>query len=246
MREAKNGEDAADAEGGWLDWLRDCGVAGDHRRRHPRARPPHPRPRARCAAASSRPSSPRPRRASAIDAEPSMDGADFARDGDPGRAGRDRRRRPARRRHRHRDQALDHPPVPRARLPADAAAVHGSRRRGPRARPRPRLPRQRPGRPGGARLRRRHRPRAGRQEAGGRHLPRPPAPLPGGRPRDLQAPLRPPRRQPPGQGPRDRQDRHHLAEPRLRRRPPGRRARRSRPTSRCAGRPTSAPPSSPT
>src|SRR5881275_3309163 len=27
MREAKNSEDAADAEGGWLDWLRDCGVA---------------------------------------------------------------------------------------------------------------------------------------------------------------------------------------------------------------------------
>jgi carbamoyl-phosphate synthase small subunit len=26
MREAKNFEDAAEAEGGWLDWLRDCGV----------------------------------------------------------------------------------------------------------------------------------------------------------------------------------------------------------------------------
>ena len=26
MREAKNGEDAADAEGGWLDWLDACGV----------------------------------------------------------------------------------------------------------------------------------------------------------------------------------------------------------------------------
>ena len=26
MRDAHNGEDAADAEGGWLDWLRDCGV----------------------------------------------------------------------------------------------------------------------------------------------------------------------------------------------------------------------------
>jgi carbamoyl-phosphate synthase small subunit len=26
MREAKNAEDAAEAEGGWLDWLRDCGV----------------------------------------------------------------------------------------------------------------------------------------------------------------------------------------------------------------------------
>jgi carbamoyl-phosphate synthase small subunit len=28
MRDAKNREDAAVAEGGWLDWLRDCGVAG--------------------------------------------------------------------------------------------------------------------------------------------------------------------------------------------------------------------------
>jgi carbamoyl-phosphate synthase small subunit len=28
MREAKNSEDAADAEGGWIDWLRDCGVVG--------------------------------------------------------------------------------------------------------------------------------------------------------------------------------------------------------------------------
>jgi len=27
MRDAKNSEDAATAEGGWLDWLRDCGVA---------------------------------------------------------------------------------------------------------------------------------------------------------------------------------------------------------------------------
>jgi carbamoyl-phosphate synthase small subunit len=30
MREGKNGEDAADAEGGWLDWLRDCGVPAIH------------------------------------------------------------------------------------------------------------------------------------------------------------------------------------------------------------------------
>jgi carbamoyl-phosphate synthase small subunit len=28
MREAMNGEDAPGAEGGWLDWLRDCGVPG--------------------------------------------------------------------------------------------------------------------------------------------------------------------------------------------------------------------------
>ena len=64
MREAKNSEHAADAEGGWLDWLEDCGVLGDRRRRHPGAGPPHPRPRARCAAGSSRPSCPRRRRGS--------------------------------------------------------------------------------------------------------------------------------------------------------------------------------------
>ena len=28
MRDAKNGEDVASAEGGWLDWLADCGVTG--------------------------------------------------------------------------------------------------------------------------------------------------------------------------------------------------------------------------
>ena len=40
----------------------------------------------------------------------------------------------------------------------------------------------------------------------------------------FKLPLRPPRRQPSGQGPRDRQDRDHRAEPRLRRGRPGRRA----------------------
>ena len=43
MREAVNREDAPTAERGWLDWLTDCGVPGDHRRRHPRAGAPHPR-----------------------------------------------------------------------------------------------------------------------------------------------------------------------------------------------------------
>ena len=62
------------------------------------------------------------------------------------------------------------------------------------------------------------------EQPGGRDLPRPPAALPRRRAGDLQAPLRPPRRQPPGQGPRDRQDRDHLAEPRLRG-PPARRRR---------------------
>ena len=78
------------------------------------------------------------------------------------------------------------------------------------------LPRPGPGRPGGARLHRRHDPRADRAQAGVRDLPRPPAALARGRARDVQAPVRPPRRQPPGQGPAHRADRDHVAEPRLR------------------------------
>ena len=45
MREAKNGEDAADAEGGWLDWLDAAGVTAISGRRHQGAGSPHPRPR---------------------------------------------------------------------------------------------------------------------------------------------------------------------------------------------------------
>ena len=75
------------------------------------------------------------------------------------------------------------------------------RRRAARARRRRHLPRPGPRRPGGARLHRRHDPRADRAQAGVRHLPRPPAALARGRAGDVQAPVRPPRRQPPGQGP---------------------------------------------
>ena len=57
-----------------------------------------------------------------------------------------------------------------------------------------------------------------------RHLPRPPAPRPRHRRQDLQAQVRPPRRQPAGQEPRHRPRRNHQPEPRLRRRGPGRRA----------------------
>jgi carbamoyl-phosphate synthase small subunit len=78
MREGKNGEDAATAEGGWLDWLRDGGVPAiggiDTRAlvRHIRDRGAmrggiFP---AELAEAEAR---------SRIDAEPSMEGADFAR-----------------------------------------------------------------------------------------------------------------------------------------------------------------------
>ncbi len=61
-----------------------------------------------------------------------------------------------------------------------------------------------------------------------RHLPRPPDPRPRLRGQDLQAEVRPPRRQPPGQEPGDRPGRDHLAEPRLLRGPETLRAARVR------------------
>ena len=123
MREAKNGEDAADAEGGWLDWLRDCGVpaiSGVDTRALVR----HIRDRgamrggifpAEIAEAEAR---------ERIAAEPPMDGRRPRPRGHPGRAGRARRRRPARRRHRHRDQALDRPQLRERGARLDAAPVH--------------------------------------------------------------------------------------------------------------------------
>ena len=63
--------------------------------------------------------------------------------------------------------------------------------------------------------------RAARPGAGLRDLSRPPAARPGARRRDVQAAVRPPRRQPPGaHEPRDRARRDHQPEPQLLRRPP--------------------------
>jgi carbamoyl-phosphate synthase small subunit len=78
MRDPKNGEDVATAEGGWLDWLEDCGVAGiggvDTRAlvRHIRDRGAM---RGGIFPAEMAEGEARER----IAAEPSMDGADFAR-----------------------------------------------------------------------------------------------------------------------------------------------------------------------
>jgi carbamoyl-phosphate synthase small subunit len=82
MREAKNSEDAADAEGGWLDWLRDCGVPAIDQV-DTRALVRHIRDRgamrggifpSELAEAEAR---------DRIDAEPTMDGADLAREVTP-------------------------------------------------------------------------------------------------------------------------------------------------------------------
>ena len=84
---------------------------------------------------------------------------------------------------------------------------------------------QRPGRPGRGDARGRAAARRARPpDPVLRHLLRQPAPRPRARLRHLQAGLRPPRREPAGHGPLDRQGRDHGAQPRLR----GRRAARRR------------------
>ncbi|MGI9020160.1 MAG: glutamine-hydrolyzing carbamoyl-phosphate synthase small subunit [Solirubrobacterales bacterium] len=78
MREGKNGEDAADAEGGWLDWLRDCGVpalSGVDTRELVRRIRDGGAMRGGIFAASTPEAEARQR----VHAEPSMKGADLAR-----------------------------------------------------------------------------------------------------------------------------------------------------------------------
>jgi hypothetical protein len=75
-----------------------------------------------------------------------------------------------------------------------------------------------PGDPDAGRGRAGERREAPRQGAGLRHLPRAPDPRPRARRADVQAQVRPPRRQPPREGPHHGEGRDHRAEPRLRRR----------------------------
>ncbi len=82
MRDAKNSEDAASAEGGWLDWLRDCGAPGitgvDTR-----ALVRHIRDRGAMRGGVFPGDVPESEARESILAEPAMDGADFARSVSP-------------------------------------------------------------------------------------------------------------------------------------------------------------------
>ena len=84
MREAKNAEDAADAEGGWLDWLRDCGVpaiSGIDTRDLVR----HIRDAGAMRGGVFAADVPQTEAREQVGAEPSMAGADFAKTVTPGR-----------------------------------------------------------------------------------------------------------------------------------------------------------------
>ena len=220
MRDPKNGEDVATAEGGWLDWLADCGVpaiGGVDTRAVVR----HIRDRGAMRGGIFPAGTPEDEARERIAAEPSMDGADLAR--------------------------TVTPPEP-VRFEGDGAHVVGIdtgiklnivrqlRERGCRVTLLPCTSSAEevlaespdlvflangPGDPAALDYVVDTVREPDRQAPALRHLPRPPAALPRCRPGDLQAALRSPRRQPPGQGAGDGPDRHHLAKPRLRRSGPG-------------------------
>ncbi len=78
MREGKNGEDAASSEGGWLDWLRDAGVPAVEGV-DTRALVRHIRDRGAMRGGVFPAELPEEKARELIEAEPSMDGADFAK-----------------------------------------------------------------------------------------------------------------------------------------------------------------------
>ena len=115
-------------------------------------------------------------------------------------------------------QALDPAPARGDRRRGRGRPGRLGRRRDPRARAARGADRQRPGRSGGARRADRDRARAARPRAALRHLPRPPAARPRARLPDVQAAVRPPRREPSRARCAHRPRARDRAEPRLRRR----------------------------
>jgi carbamoyl-phosphate synthase small subunit len=77
MREAKNGEDSSSAEGGWLDWLADCGVAAISGV-DTRALVRHIREKGAMRGGVFEATTPEPEAEAAIRSEPAMTGADLA------------------------------------------------------------------------------------------------------------------------------------------------------------------------
>ena len=216
MRDPKNREDVATAEGGWLDWLADCGVPGiggvDTR-----ALVRHIRDRGAMRGGIFPGEVPEAEAREMVAAEPSMDGADLARTVAPPEPVR---------------FEGDGPHVVGIDTGVKMSIVRQLRERGCRVTLLPCATSAEdvlaeepdlvflangPGDPAALG----YVVDTVRELVGKRpdfrHLPRPPAALPRRRPADLQAALRSPRSQPPGQGPGERPDRHHLPKPRLRR-----------------------------
>ena len=144
MREASDHADAPGSEQGWLSWLKENGVPGitgvDTR-----ALVRHIRSEGAMRGGIFMADVPEREARERIDAEPSMVGRDLAREVTIAGAARlRRRRRPADRRARHRDQALDHPQLHLARRDARDLPVHDARGGAAGDRPRRVLPRARP------------------------------------------------------------------------------------------------------
>ena len=239
MRAAVDYDDAPSAEQGWLSWLREHGIPGHQRRRHARAGAPHPLARAAMRGGIFAADVPEREARERVDAEPSMVGRDLAREVTTPRAARITKarggprivaldtgiKRSIIRNFTSRGATLEILPCTStaeellARDPDGFFLVPG------------------PGDPAALDYIVENIRTLLTHQAGVRDLPRPPAALARRGTGDVQAALRPPRRQPPGQGPADRPDRDHVARTTASR-SPGSPARSSSPSS--------APPSSPT
>ena len=246
MRAACASEDAPSCRGGWLRLALGLRCAARSPASTPLPGHAHPRGRGdarrRLPGVDFRVRGARTRRCRAADGRTGPRADRHAGDAHaPRRAGR----RAADRRDRHRDQGVDGPRAASTAAPASRCTRAPARADEILAEdPDAVFLANGPGDPAALDYIVRDRPRDRRKQAGVGDLPRPPAALPRGRPRDVQASVRPPRRQPPGPRPAAPGGRDHLPEPRLRGARPGRRRARSTATSRCAGRPTSAPPRS--
>ena len=217
MREAGNREDAPSAERGWLDWLADCGIPAISGL-DTRSLVQHIRRAGAMRGGLFAGSLPESRARELIEAEPQMAGQDLASVVSPEQVTR------------HGDG--DGPHIAVLDTGIKASMVRELVARGARVSLHPCASSaaellaedpdavflvQRPRRPLRAAADRADGARADRQQAGVGDLPRPPAAVPRGRAGDLQAALRPPRRQPPGSRPAHRARGDHLPEPRLRR-----------------------------
>src|SRR5262249_25314079 len=116
-------------------------------------------------------------------------------------------------------QARHPTPADAGRMRGHGLPRHHARRRNPRHKTRRRAALERPRRSRAGDVRGGKHPRHDRQDPHLRHLPRTPAPGPRPRRQNVQAQIRPPRRQPPGEGPSQRPRGDHRAKSRLRRRP---------------------------
>ncbi len=241
MREACDREDSPGAEGGWLQWLTDCGIPAISGV-DTRALVIHIRDRGAMRGGVFSASMPESQARELIESEPPMAGRDLAGQVTPSAVS-------------HHGETNGGPHIAVLDTGIKASMVRELVERGARVTLHPctSSPTELlaedpdavfltngPGDPAALDYIVADRAQGRRAQAGVGHLPRPSAAVPRRGPADVQAALRSPRREPSGQGPADGAHRDHLPESRFRGARAGWSTHHRRARGRCAGTPTSA------